>query len=88
MRFTNSGTESTLHVTRMAKALTGKEKVAKFEGAYHGSHDALEVSVSPPIDEAGPIDAPNSIASWKGMAVGSEENVSDNQVPSDFDLEI
>jgi len=75
VRFTNSGTEATLHVTRLVKALTGKVKVAKFEGAYHGSHDALEVSVFPPIDKAGPDDAPSSVAAWKGMAVGSEENV-------------
>ena len=75
VRFTNSGTESTLHATRMARAVTGKPKVAKFEGAYHGSHDALEVSVSPPIDRAGPADSPNAVAAWEGMARGSEEDV-------------
>lgn len=75
VRFTNSGTESSLHATRMARALTGRPKVAKFEGAYHGSHDALEVSVAPPIDEAGPDDSPNAVASWPGMAQSSEEDV-------------
>ena len=75
VRFTNSGTESSLHATRMARAVTGRPKVAKFEGAYHGSHDALEVSVAPPIDRAGPDDSPNSVASWPGMAQSSEEDV-------------
>ena len=75
VRFTNSGTESSLHATRMARARTGRPKVAKFEGAYHGSHDALEVSVSPPLDEAGPDDSPNAVASWPGMAQSSEEDV-------------
>ena len=75
VRFTNSGTESSLHATRMARALTGRPKVAKFEGAYHGSHDALEVSVAPPIDRAGPDDSPNAVASWPGMAQSAEEDV-------------
>ena len=75
VRFTNSGTESSLHATRMARAFTGRPKVAKFEGAYHGSHDALEVSVSPPMDRAGPDDSPNAVASWPGMAQSSEEDV-------------
>ena len=75
VRFTNSGTESTLHVTRLVRAVTGKPKVAKFEGAYHGSHDALEISVFPPVDKAGPADAPNAVAGVEGMAEGSEDNV-------------
>ena len=75
VRFTNSGTESSLHATRMARAVTGRPKVAKFEGAYHGSHDALEVSVAPPIDRAGPDDSPNAVASWPGMAQSAEEDV-------------
>jgi glutamate-1-semialdehyde 2,1-aminomutase len=36
VRFTNSGTESSLHVCRMVRAITGKGKIAKFEGQYHG----------------------------------------------------
>ncbi len=38
VRFTNSGTESSLHAARLIRAKTGRPKVAKFEGAYHGSH--------------------------------------------------
>ena len=54
VRFINSGTEASLHATRLVRAATGKPKIAKFEGAYHGSHDALEVSVSPAVAGAGP----------------------------------
>ena len=75
VRFANSGTEALLHATRMVRAATGKPKVAKFEGAYHGSHDALEVSTSPPLDRAGPTDSPVSVASWEGMSEGSEGDV-------------
>ena len=75
IRFTNSGTESSLHVTRLVRAISGKPKVAKFEGAYHGSHDALEHSVSPSEEAAGPSDSPKSVADWKGMARGSEDDV-------------
>jgi glutamate-1-semialdehyde 2,1-aminomutase len=74
VRFTNSGTESSLHVTRMARALSGKPKVAKFEGAYHGSHDALEVSVFPPLDRAGPHDSPSPVAGQIGMSRTSQED--------------
>lgn len=39
VRLTNSGTEATMHAIRTARAYTGREKIAKAEGAYHGAHD-------------------------------------------------
>jgi len=75
VRFMNSGTEASLHATRLARAATGKPKIAKFEGAYHGSHDALEVSVAPPVDGAGPDGSPRAVAEWKGMSESSEDEV-------------
>jgi len=39
VRLTNSGTEATMHALRAARAYTGKDKIAKAEGAYHGAHD-------------------------------------------------
>lgn len=39
VRFSNSGTEATMSAMRIARGYTGKEKVIKFEGAYHGAHD-------------------------------------------------
>ena len=61
VRFTNSGTESTMYAVRTARAYTGKEGVVKVEGGYHGSGDALMVSTKPSLDKAGPEDAPNSV---------------------------
>src|SRR5215468_10786768 len=48
VRFTNSGTEATMQAVRLARAFTGRSKIAKFEGAYHGTHDWALVSVAPP----------------------------------------
>ena len=39
LRFTNSGTEATMNAVRLARAFTGRPKIAKFEGAFHGTHD-------------------------------------------------
>jgi glutamate-1-semialdehyde 2,1-aminomutase len=41
VRFANSGTEATMHALRIARAHTGREKILKFEGDYHGFHDYL-----------------------------------------------
>jgi glutamate-1-semialdehyde 2,1-aminomutase len=58
IRFTNSGTEGTLNAIRLARAFTGKHKIAKFEGIYHGSHEYVSVSVKPSqarLDPVGPV---------------------------------
>jgi glutamate-1-semialdehyde 2,1-aminomutase len=39
VRFANSGTEATMHAIRLARAFTGRQKIVKFEGHYHGMHD-------------------------------------------------
>ena len=50
IRFTNSGTEANMYATRLARAYTGKDKIAKFEGGWHGGYDALHVGVKYPFD--------------------------------------
>jgi glutamate-1-semialdehyde 2,1-aminomutase len=50
LRFTNSGTEAVMGAIRAARAWTGRAKVLKMEGGYHGSYDAAEVSVDPGLD--------------------------------------
>lgn len=47
-RFTNSGTEATMHPLRIARAYTGKDKIAKAEGSYHGGYDYMMQSVDIP----------------------------------------
>ncbi|HEV8440044.1 MAG TPA: aspartate aminotransferase family protein [Methylomirabilota bacterium] len=67
IRFTNSGTEATMHAVRVARAFTGRSKIAKFEGAYHGTHDWALVSVSPDPAEAGSRKRPKSVAWSAGV---------------------
>lgn len=50
MRFVNSGTEATMDALRVARAATGRDKVLKMEGSYHGHHDSLLFSVVPEAD--------------------------------------
>jgi glutamate-1-semialdehyde 2,1-aminomutase len=66
VRFTNSGSEGTQMALRAARAFTGRPKIAKIEGGYHGSHDAVDVSVRPPAD-AGPASAPRAVAGSAGI---------------------
>lgn len=53
VRFTNSGTESTMDAIRLARATTGRTKVLKVEGSYHGHHDTVMFSVVPNADALG-----------------------------------
>ena len=48
VRFSNSGTEATMDAIRVARGFTGREKIIKFEGGYHGHHDDVLVSIQPP----------------------------------------
>lgn len=45
VNFCSSGTEATLHALRIARAATGRDKIAKFEGGYHGSHDGVALNI-------------------------------------------
>jgi glutamate-1-semialdehyde 2,1-aminomutase len=60
-RFTNSGTESTMDAIHLARAATGRDVVLKIEGSYHGHHDAVMVSVRPPLDQLGERGAAGSV---------------------------
>lgn len=46
-RFGNSGTEATMDAVHLMRAITGRDRIIKFEGAYHGHHDSVQVSVLP-----------------------------------------
>ncbi|MCX6439740.1 MAG: aminotransferase class III-fold pyridoxal phosphate-dependent enzyme [Actinobacteria bacterium] len=58
VRFTNSGTESTMYAVRTARAATGKDGIVKVEGGYHGSYDPFVVSSKPPVDLIGDVENP------------------------------
>jgi glutamate-1-semialdehyde 2,1-aminomutase len=60
-RFTNSGTESTMAAIHLARGATGRDTILKIEGSYHGHHDAVMVSVYPPLEALGERDDPVSV---------------------------
>lgn len=67
VRFTTSGTEAVLMAMRLARAFTGRDKILKFEGHYHGWSDQAYISARPPLNEAGPADSPVPVAGSPGM---------------------
>ncbi len=58
VRLVNSGTEATMHAIRVARGYTGRDKVIKFEGCYHGAHDYMLVKAG---SGASTFGAPNSL---------------------------
>ena len=74
VRFTNSGTEGTLMAVRAARAFTGRPKIAKFEGGYHGAHEYVEVSVTPSRDRLDP-DGPTPVPQYPGQPQGLLDDV-------------
>ncbi len=68
LRYTNSGTEATLLCIRTAFAYTGKYKLAKFEGHYHGGYNEVLVSVKPDVGKAGDPTHPTPLPESKGIS--------------------
>ena len=66
-RFTNSGTEATMDAIRVARGVTGREKLVKVEGGYHGHHDEVMISMKPKVELAGPADNPTPIPATAGI---------------------
>jgi glutamate-1-semialdehyde 2,1-aminomutase len=61
-RFGNSGTEATMDAIHLMRAATGRVKIIKVEGSYHGHHDSVQVSTySTDEGDIGPADHPNSV---------------------------
>ncbi|CAN5445914.1 glutamate-1-semialdehyde 2,1-aminomutase [soil metagenome] len=75
-RMTVSGTEATMHAMRIARAFTGREKIVKFEGQYHGVHDYALISVGPDdMSELGDEDAPVALAWGRGIPGAVAETI-------------
>ena len=74
VRFGNSGTEVTMHALRLARGYTGRDKVLKMEGAYHGVHDTVMVSVKPKADSWGDPKSPTPVPASGGVPRSSVEN--------------
>jgi len=67
VRFGNSGTEAVMMAIKAARAYTGRDRIAKFEGAYHGYYDDVQVSFNSRPSNWGPDDAPASTPSSGGI---------------------
>jgi glutamate-1-semialdehyde 2,1-aminomutase len=75
IRFTCSGTEATLHCLRLARAFTGRPKVLKFEGNFHGYHDQVMFAIGTPADQLGPETQPTLFPGSSGMPHGLAEQL-------------
>jgi glutamate-1-semialdehyde 2,1-aminomutase len=72
-RFTNSGTESTMDAVHLARGATGRDVILKIEGSYHGHHDAVMVSVYPPLEALGDRNDPVSVPYGAGYPLALTE---------------
>src|SRR5215212_1528124 len=80
-RMTVSGTEATMHAMRLARAYTGRNKIVKFEGQYHGVHDYALISVTPDdMSELGDAENPVRLAWGRGIP----EAVADTIIPARY----
>ena len=67
IRFFNSGTEAVMMAIKAARAFTGRDRIAKFEGAYHGYYDDVQVSINPTPPDWGAGNAPESVPGSGGI---------------------
>lgn len=75
VRFANSGSEAIQGAVRAARGFTGRTKVLKFEGHYHGWADTLAVSNRPTPDQAGPYGRPHAYPHSPGIPAGVVDDV-------------
>ena len=74
VKLSNTGAEATMYATRFARAFTGRSKIVKFEGCYHGGNETLLVSVKPSRAKAGHARCPNQVPSSLGIPEGMWRN--------------
>ncbi len=67
VRLANTGTEATMHALRVARAYTGREKVIKFEGQYHGMYDYMLFSTYAYVGDYGSRRSPVPVAATSGI---------------------
>lgn len=75
VRFGCSGTESVMMAIKAARAFTGRDRIAKFEGFYHGYYDEIQVSYASSEADWGPAEAPASTPSSGGLAASTLRDV-------------
>ena len=75
LRYTNSGTEAVMNAIKAARAYTGRPKIAKCEGAYHGTYDTAETSQDARPETWGEADRPVSVPTARGTPQGILDDV-------------
>jgi glutamate-1-semialdehyde 2,1-aminomutase len=75
IRFTNSGTEGVQFAIRAARVFTGREKIAKFEGGYHGTADHVSISVTPDLTLTGEARQPTPVPASAGITHNTVDDV-------------
>ncbi|MFG3051599.1 aspartate aminotransferase family protein [Kitasatospora sp. NPDC048239] len=75
VRYANSGSEAIQGAVRAARGFTGRSRILKFEGHYHGWVDALAISNRPTAAEVGPYEAPAAVPHSPGIPAGVVDDV-------------
>lgn len=75
VRFANTGTEAVMKALMIARGASGREKLIKMEGAYHGWFDEAQVSVHPALDVAGPPGSPTPVLETHGVRANTLDTV-------------
>jgi glutamate-1-semialdehyde 2,1-aminomutase len=75
VRIVNTGTEAVLYALRLARAFTGRTKVIRFEGQYHGFSDGIYWSKHPDLDKAGPDEHPIALPQGPGVPAAMGESL-------------
>lgn len=75
VRLCNTGTEAILYALRLARTFTGRNKLIRFEGMYHGFSDGVYWSKHPPLEDAGPDARPIPVAQGPGLPAAIAEQL-------------
>lgn len=86
VRFTASGTEATLMAIRLARAHTGKKRVIRFAGHYHGWHDAVCIGIVPPFDSPSSSGIPEEVLKLTVVLPPDDPQKLEDQLKKDSDV--
>jgi glutamate-1-semialdehyde 2,1-aminomutase len=73
--FCNSGTEAIYQAVRIVRAVTGKKKIAKFEGGYHGGTNEVLANFKFDKEKGGPVEKPNTVPGSIGIPPEAQANL-------------
>lgn len=62
VRFCNSGTEANMHALKAARAYTGRDRILKMDGAYHGTYEGVEMNMAGSSSDPRPVPATGGVA--------------------------